>query len=38
MNPTAVSGTPDGLGNIPVSGSVLGIILVAGLLWYLNKK
>lgn len=38
MSPLAVSGTPDGLGKLPVSGSILGIVLVGGLLWYLSKK
>lgn len=38
MQPVAVSGSPDGLGKLPVSGSVLGAVLVVGLLWYLSKK
>lgn len=38
MSPVAVSGTPDGLGKIPGSGSILGVALVVGLLWYLSKK
>lgn len=38
MRPVAISGAPDGLGNVAVSGSVLGVVLVAGLLWYLSKK
>jgi hypothetical protein len=38
MRPLAVSGTPDGLGKLPVSGSIFGAVLVLGLLWYLNKK
>jgi hypothetical protein len=38
MRPTAISGTPDGLGNYGVSSSVVGVVLVAGLLWYLSKK
>lgn len=38
MRPVAISGTPDGLGNYAVSGSVLGVVLVAGVLWYLSRK
>lgn len=38
IKPVEISGTPDGLGNFAVSGSMLGVVLVAGLLWYLNKK
>src|SRR5690606_40782331 len=38
MRPVAISGTPDGLGNVAVSVSVLGVVFRAGLLWYLSKK
>lgn len=38
MRPMAVSGSPDGLGSVAISGSIVGAVLVAGLLWYLSTK
>jgi len=38
MHPVAVSGSPDGLGSAQKTKTALGMVLVAGLLWYLSKK
>lgn len=38
MKPVGVSGSPDGLGSVPATGTLVGIALVAGLLYYLSKK